>query len=113
MRPKSRYGCARNPDTGCARSPDSCGRITQLIHRACGRIWSHEDELAAIIALEREPIAGERLAGDNPPDVEREVGEAGETRALGVEMLEFKPPAIPLTAGVLARDAVEPALNAA
>src|SRR5262249_34510198 len=65
------------------------------------------------MAFEREQIAGRRLARDNPADVEREVGEARETRALGVEMPELEPPAVPLTAGVLARDAVEPAFDTA
>jgi hypothetical protein len=65
------------------------------------------------MALKREQIAGQRLARDNQPDVEREVGEARETRALGVEMFELEPPAVPLTASVLARDVVEPAFNTA
>ena len=65
------------------------------------------------MAFEREQIAGRRLARDNPADVEREVGEARETRALGVEMPELEPPAVPLTAGVLTRDAVEPAFDTA
>ena len=65
------------------------------------------------MALKRKPIAGQRLARDNPADVEREVGEAGETRALGVEMPELESPAVLLTAGVLAGDAVEPAFDAA
>src|SRR5215472_11696606 len=65
------------------------------------------------MAIERELVAGQRLACDNSADVEREVGEARETRALGVEMPDLEPPAVLLTTGVLTGDAVEPALNAA
>src|SRR5215831_3995192 len=64
------------------------------------------------MAFEREQVAGQRLARDNPADVESEVGEARETRALGVEMPELKPPAVALTAGVFARQAIEPAFDA-
>src|SRR3546814_3750344 len=45
--------------------------------------------------------------------MEREIGEARLTGAFGMKVAEFETPAIGLPAGMLARDPIKPALNAA
>src|SRR5882672_11287080 len=111
MRLFCRWGCACSADTPCARSAEPVHRV---VHRHCGWIGRQDaQQFGAALALDRQAIAGEPLTRRNTPDVEREIRDARETARLGVEMRELEHPAMPLTAGVLARNPVEPALDAA
>src|SRR5208282_3918600 len=65
------------------------------------------------VAFDGEPIAGQRLPAREIAQLEGEALERRKARRLAVEMAEIEPPACKLSAGVLARNAIEPALEAA
>src|SRR5713226_3198539 len=106
-----RYGLrliCRHP---CARSAEPVHRV---IHRHCGWIGRQDpQQFGAALALDQQAIAGQPLTRRDAPDVERKIRDARQTARLGVEMRELEHPAMSLTAGVLARNPVEPALDAA
>lgn len=64
-------------------------------------------------ALDGQPVARQPLALGDGAQVDGEIGEAGEAARLGVQVAEVEGPALRLTAGVLAGEAVQPALDAA
>jgi hypothetical protein len=87
-----------------ARSPNINWRNPQLSHSFCGKAWPHDHELAAIVmAFKRKRIARQQLTRDDASDIEHEVGEPRQARALGMEMPEFEAPPFALVAGVLAQ----------
>jgi hypothetical protein len=58
-------------------------------------------------------VAKQRLAADDATDVEGEVREPGEAAGFFVKVRDLEQPAVGLPAGMLAGDAVEPALDSA
>ena len=70
-------------------------------------------QLAAALPLDAQAIAGQRLARGDAPDLEREIGDAHQASGLLVEMRDLEQPTLGLAAGMLAGDAIEPALDAA
>ena len=66
-----------------------------------------------VVAFDQQPVARKGLAADDVAQLEGEALERRKARRLGVEMPELEPPAVRLPAGVLADDAIEPALHAA
>ena len=60
-----------------------------------------------------EAVAGQRLPSDDAANVEGEIGRPRQAAGLLVEMGDLEDPAMDLTAGVLAGDAVEPAFDPA
>ena len=70
-------------------------------------------QLAAALPLDAEAIARQRLARGDASDLEREIGDAHQAAGLLVEMGDLEQPTLRLAAGMLARDAVKPALDAA
>src|SRR6185437_6304429 len=69
--------------------------------------------MPATITLDFEPIARKRLAARNVAQLECKALERRKARRLVVEMPEIEPPTCTLSAGVLARDAIKPALETA
>ena len=68
--------------------------------------------MPAAVAFDVEPVAGKRLPARNVTQLEGEALERRKARRLVVEMPEIEPPTCALSAGVLARDAIQPALQA-
>ena len=102
------------PDLPIDLAPDLPSLFTGLFTgTADGSAEQDAQQLGAARALDEQAIAGQPLTRRDAPDVERKIRDARETARLGVEMRELEHPAMPLTAGVLARDPVEPALDAA
>jgi hypothetical protein len=64
------------------------------------------------MAFKRKRIARQQLTGDDASDIEHEVGEPRQARALGIEMPEFEAPPFALVAACL-RNALEPEFDAA
>lgn len=69
--------------------------------------------LAAGLPVERQPVAGQGLARDDPADVQREIRGPRQASGLVVQVGHLEQPAPRLAAGVLARHPIEPALDAA
>src|SRR5581483_4359069 len=83
-------------------------------YRGRGSIANEGKQLtAAARVVNAEPIAGQRLAARDVAQLERKAFERREARRLQVEMSEIEPPTCTLLAGVLADQAVEPALDTA
>jgi hypothetical protein len=75
---------------------------------------SEDEKLAAgAVAFDAEPVAGQRLPARESAQLEREALERRKTRRLAVKVTEIEPPTCALPAGVLAHDAIKPALQAA
>lgn len=93
------------------RSPEC---FHSLVHRVCGRTGGkNPEQLTAAVALDPEPVAGQRLAQNEAAELEREVGDAYQATGLLMEVRNVKQPAAWLAARMFARDAIQPALNAA
>src|SRR6266699_6520245 len=111
MRLFCRYGLRLICRYRCARSAEPVHRV---VHRHCGWIGRQDaQQFSAALALDQQAITGQPLTRRDAPDVERKIRDARKTARLGVEMRELEHPAMPLTAGMLARNPVKPALDAA
>ncbi|TCS29622.1 hypothetical protein EDC15_1207 [Acetobacter aceti NBRC 14818] len=66
-----------------------------------------------LLAPDREAITGKRLAANNSPQVEREIGDTRQAAGFLVKMGNLEQPALRLMPGMFTSDAVEPAFDAA
>ena len=100
-----------SPEIACVRSPE-CFHST--IHRPSKpSIGDDPQSLAAGLTFDFKPVAGQRLARGDTAKLQCEIGDADEASGLFVKVGNLEDPTGRLAAGMLAGDAVEPALDAA
>src|SRR3546814_10403709 len=97
---------------GCSSDLRASGRAATAA-RDAGRVgigwYEGQDFGTADALLDSQAVAGQRLAADDVAQVVGEMLARRETAGLGVEMRTIEAPAEPLTAALLAHEAVQPA----
>ena len=107
---------------GCVRliarvNSQSVHRFLRRIRRRSGHAddvgWNASNSIPPVASQDGQPIARQRLSRGDVAQIDREIGEAGETAGFTVQMAKVKAPTAALPAAVLAHQAIEPALDAA
>src|SRR5262249_9112804 len=89
------------------------GRVQRSRNRTDRDRLEGEQLSSELIHFDREPKARQRLPARNVAQLKRKAFEWRQAAGLHVQMRNLKAPAVQLTAGMLAHDAIKPSLQAA